>query len=56
LVEGALEGLQQSLGPEVIKQVLSEIDMEVDEFLEKALQCNPLLVASQLQAEEVGYL
>ena len=33
LIEGALEGLRQSLGAEVLKQVTEAIDMKVEQFL-----------------------
>lgn len=56
LIEGALDGLVQDLGPRVIEKVLAAIDQTVESFLNQALQISPEQVAVQLQAEELGYL
>jgi hypothetical protein len=56
LIEGALEGLVRDLGRRVVKKVLAAIDQSVEGFLQKALQIGPQQVATQLKAEELGYL
>jgi hypothetical protein len=56
LIEGALDTLVKSLGRKIVKQVLSAIDLTVEEFLTDALQMSPHQVSVQLKAEELGYL
>jgi len=56
LIEGALEGLVRDLGQELINMVLAAIDQTVESFLQEALQMSSHQVATQLKAEELGYL
>jgi len=56
LIEGALDRLKEAIGKDIVNEITAAIDQEVDDFLERALQCEPLLIQSQLKAEEVGYL
>ena len=56
LIEGALEGLVRDLGRRLVKKVLAAIDQSVAGFLQEALQIAPQQVATQLKAEELGYL
>jgi hypothetical protein len=56
LIEGALAGLVRDLGQRLIKKILAAIDQTVAGFLEEALQIAPQQVATQLKAEELGYL
>jgi hypothetical protein len=56
LIEGALEGLVRDLGRRLVKKVLAAIDQSVAAFLQEALQIAPQQVATQLKAEELGYL
>jgi len=56
LIEGALEGLVRDLGRRLVKKVLAAIDQSVLGFLQEALQIAPQQVATQLKAEELGYL
>ena len=56
LIEGALEGLVRDLGRRLLKKVLAAIDQSVEGFLQEALQIGPRQVATQLKAEELGYL
>jgi len=56
LIEGALEGLVRDLGRKLVKKVLAAIDQSVGCFLQEALQISSQQVATQLKAEELGYL
>jgi hypothetical protein len=56
LIEGALEGLVRDLGRKLVKKILVAIDQTVESFLQQALQISPQQVATQLKAEELGYL
>ena len=56
LIEGALEGLVQTLGHQVVQKVMAAIDGTVEAFLNDALQISPEQVAAQLKAEDLGYL
>ena len=56
LIQGALDGLLQTLGRKVLRQVAEAIDQSVEEFLTRALQMKPDQVAVQLEAEALGYL
>jgi hypothetical protein len=56
LIEGALEGLVRDLGRKLVHKVLAAIDQSVESFLQEALQMNSQQVATQLKAEELGYL
>jgi hypothetical protein len=56
LIEGALEGLVRDLGRRLLKTVLAAIDQSVEGFLQEALQIGPQQAATQLKAEELGYL
>ena len=56
LIEGALEGLVRNLGRKLVKKILVAIDQTVESFLQQALQISPQQVATQLKAEELGYL
>ena len=56
LIEGALEGLVRDLGRRLVKKVLAAIDQSVAGFLQEALQISQQQVATQLKAEELGYL
>ena len=56
LIEGALEGLVRDLGRRLVKKVLAAIDQSVEGFLQEALQIGPQQVATQLKAEDLGYL
>ena len=56
LIEGALAGLVRDLGQRSVKKVLTAIDQTVAGFLQEALQIGPQQVATQLKAEELGYL
>ena len=56
LIEGALAGLVQTLGHQVVQKVMAAIDGTVEAFLNDALQISPEQVAAQLKAEDLGYL
>lgn len=56
LIEGALEGLVRDIGRKLVKRILSAIDQSVESFLEQALQMSSQQIATQLKAEELGYL
>ena len=56
LIERALEGLVRDLGRRVVKKVLAAIDQSVEGFLQETLQIGPQQVATQLKAEDLGYL
>jgi hypothetical protein len=56
LIEGALEGLLPDLNRSLVKKVLAAIDQSVEGFLQEALQIGSQQVATQLKAEELGYL
>ena len=56
LIEGALEGLVRNLGRKLVKKILATIDQSVERFLQEALQISSQQVATQLKAEELGYL
>ena len=46
----------RELGRRLVKKVLAAIDQNVEGFLQEALQIAPQQVATQLKAEELGYL
>lgn len=56
IIEGAMDGLVQTLGSEVIERVSQAIDEAIDSFLNRALQLEPNLIRSQLRAEAAGHL
>lgn len=56
IIEGALDGMAEKLGKEVIGSVMAAIDQEIDMFLNQALQFEPSLIDSQMKAEDAGYL
>jgi hypothetical protein len=56
IIEGALDGLVEDLGRNVIQRVADAIDQTVEAFLSDALQISPEHVSVQLKAEELGYL
>ena len=56
LIEGALEGLVQDLGRQVIDKITNAIDQTVETFLNEALQISPDHVLVDMKAEELGYL
>jgi hypothetical protein len=56
LIEGALDQLTEILGEDVIDTVMQAIDGSVDAFLNRALQMEPEIIQSTLQAEAVGEL
>ena len=56
IIDGALDGLIETLGAETIQRVTESIDGAVDSFLNRALQMEPALIKSQLHAESIGEL
>ena len=49
-------GLVRDLGRRLVKKVSAAIDQSVEGFLQEALQIGSQQVATQLKAEELGYL
>lgn len=56
IIEGAMDGLVETLGSDVVERVSQEIDEAIESFLTRALQLEPNLIQSQLRAEAAGHL
>lgn len=56
IIEGAMDGLAQTLGSETVERVTQAIDEAVESFLNRALQLEPSLIRSQQRAELAGHL
>lgn len=56
LIEGALDGMVEKLGAKVVEAVSEAIEEAVEGFLSRALHMESAQIASQLKAEELGYI
>ncbi len=56
IIEGAFETLSETFSKQTLKQVFEAIEIEVEDFLNRALQLDPESVGSQVAAELNGAL